>query len=162
MTRKIITLAAAALAIGTLALAPRAVEAQSIGVSAAVSTASAISGSTNANTVTWTGAAIQAVPFTITVVSNDTAGYQFTFTGAGAPAFSLHGTAIPANAVAYTVTAVGGAAETYTSGTLNATVYPGPTPGPGTTSTFDVNLPIAANVTSDTYVDTITAIVTPS
>jgi hypothetical protein len=162
MTHKIITIAAAALAIGALSVAPRVAEAANVSVSATVSTTGAITAATNAITTAWTGASAAAVPFTVTVTTNDSAGYDFTFTGtnAASAAFFLLGTKT-ANHVVYTVTGTAtGDTGAYTNGTSGSASYSGPTAPTGDVSTFNVNLPISLNVAADTYVDTLVATIT--
>ncbi len=162
MLRKIIG-TAAILTLGALCVAPAA-QAANVNVSATVSTNATITATTNATTTSWTGAAVAAVPFTVTVVSNDAAGYQYTFTGTNAAtgAFKLFGTAIPGNSVVYTVAGTGADNESYTNGVLGTTIYPGPTPALGTTSTFNVGLPVQPNVTADAYTDILVVAVNPT
>jgi hypothetical protein len=159
MIRKIISIASAAVAVGALTLVPRVADAQ-VTVTATVASATTFAVTTDAATLTWTGAAVQAVPFSITVTSNDVAGYVFTFTGtngaAGGP-FELAGTGGNATLVAYTVT---DATTTYTNGTAGADVFPAPTAAGGDLIPFNVHLPIQTNIQADTYGDTLIVAVT--
>ena len=159
MIRKIITIAATALAIGTLTVTPPVAEAAGVNVSATVASALAItSTSPNVSTTSWTGASTAQVPFTVTVSGNQAYtnnSYYFTFTG-GHSGFNLEGTAYPNLYVAYTVTGTGSDTETYISGTAGTIYYPSPGVGTGTTSSFNVNLPGTGVVTADTYADTLT------
>jgi outer membrane receptor protein involved in Fe transport len=162
MTHKIITIAAAALAIGALAVAPRLAEAAPVTVTATVATTSTVS-ATNVSTTTWTGLTAEAVPFTVSVITNDAAGYTFTFTGP----FTIAGTTTPGNVVTYTVTgnstvAVGGAidSEAYTSGTPGTVIFPGPQVT-AVVSDFNLTLPGGATVPADVYHGTLQATINP-
>lgn len=163
MTRKIITLAATALSIGALSFAPHAalaVDTQNMTVRAEVDPTADIVVNTQPQTITWTGAAAQPVPFTVTVTSNDLLGYVFTFTGANPTPFELVGTGGNTTVVPYTVTGTAGDVETYTSGAPGANAFTADASA-GVLSTFNVNLPVQAAVPADIYSDTLTVLVTP-
>jgi len=123
-------------------------------ISATVLPSATITTSQLATTTSWTGSNREALPFNVTVASSDLAGYTFTVTGTNATSgqFTLAGSA--GNAVRPTYTVTGSRQdETYTDGVPGTTVYAGPANDAETT--FAVNLPVLANVTPDTYTDTL-------
>jgi hypothetical protein len=162
MFRKITTIAAAALAIGSLTIAPHIANATTLPVEIDVPSTATITATTPPPTDTsWTGAAPDIIDFTVSVLSNDSLGYKLTFTSANStasPAFDLMGTVKSGSAkIVYTVASTDSGTVAYGSG------VPGPTLGlaaPGT-STWNFALSTVADptVVADAYTDTITAVV---
>ncbi len=123
-------------------------------VSVTVLPSATITTSQLAATTSWTGANREALPFSVTVASSDLDGYTFTVTGTNASSgqFTLAGSAGNAARPGYTVTG-SRQDETYADGVPGTTVYAGP--AKDAVATFAVDLPVLANVTPDTYTDTL-------
>jgi hypothetical protein len=166
MFRKITTIAAAALAIGSLTIAPRVAEATggNIHVSAAVPSTESLGSFTQPTLSPWDGSAV-SIPFGFSVTTNDGKGYTLTFSDGNSTAFAVAGTRINTNTDSFTITGVtaGGAPDTQT--------YPHNAPGtivgvsdtPGTIAyTFTANLSQYTAAPYDVYTDDVTAAVTPT
>jgi hypothetical protein len=167
MFRKITTIAAAALAVGSLTVAPPVAQAAPIApatvtVTASVGSAASIATKQNASTSAWDGTTPTNALFIVTVISNDTSGYSFTFTGANDSAGTVFNVvnAVGAITVPYTIIAVDGtdSPSTYLAGVTGLHSYGGGTlaASPGLDSSFNVGLPGSGSVATGFYRDTLT------
>jgi spore coat protein U-like protein len=151
MPRKMITIAALAVAVGALSSASTRVaqaDQKSFQVNATVSSSTTISSIPNVNIGAWTAATSQT--FDVTVATNDSGGYTVAFAGLTPNAFTLVGTK--------------GGKSTYTvTGPPNDTTYSpgiaGKTPLTTSPSTFTIHLTAPTDLAPDTYSDTLTVTV---
>jgi hypothetical protein len=150
-------MSAAALAIGSLSVAPHAANANTIPVNITVPAYAYITSTDPNITATWDGQTRMAIPFSVNVMTNDYLGYTLTFTGAYtnlSGQFGLKGTN---GAVSYNVQ--DNSPQNYKTGVAGKPVG-GVLASPPIFNLLLTGFPAGA-VGADTYTDTLTVTVAP-